>query len=356
MCLLTQFSPPTGSSAFFAGDFLQPAIDSASILKEMLSDCQKVREAADKAWSLESLLLRTPEMYAHKQLGRHAAKPPLAPSGRKIPPTLKPPTGRTPPGTSSRPIKKAGGKGKAVKLVKRRAPCRLSEESNSRNNTVRETDSSESPSVHLKQKAVRKAAKFDNPIASRFCHLCSRQARSVRHAVCRRIGEGVCRKAVCEPCFREFGYGDFEEAFDLGNWLCSHCSGICPERAQCLVYTRVNDRLREDRLSELGTSKNTRKRSKKVSSSPGAPGEDACDEVPCSFTAEPQTPMSTLPSLSKDTDGMPRMPIETGAAVTAPGANSHVIPFEDDDELSTALYPPLLDPTLNAMAHPANWW
>lgn len=102
----------------------------------------------------------------------------------------------------------------------------------------------------LKPKKTRKKAKFESPVASRFCHVCSRTPKNVRLAVCMKITDGVCRKVICEKCFDEYKYGDFEHAYTVKDWLCPHCSGICPERAQCRTYSRINDKLRVTRLKQ----------------------------------------------------------------------------------------------------------
>lgn len=103
----------------------------------------------------------------------------------------------------------------------------------------------------LKPKKNRKKAKFDKPSPSRFCHICSRTPKNVRLAVCRRINDGICRKVVCEKCFEDYGFGHFDGAYNTSNWLCAHCSGLCPERAQCQTYGRINDKLRATRLKQL---------------------------------------------------------------------------------------------------------
>lgn len=106
--------------------------------------------------------------------------------------------------------------------------------------------------LKLKPKKQRRAAKFDKPIPSRFCHVCSRTPKNVRLAVCCKIKEGICRKVICEKCFEEFGFGDFEAALETGtsSWCCPHCTDKCPGRAQCRTYQRINDRLRVNRLKQ----------------------------------------------------------------------------------------------------------
>jgi hypothetical protein len=110
--------------------------------------------------------------------------------------------------------------------------------------------------LKLLPKKVRKKAKFDSPVASRFCHVCSRTPKNVRLAVCANIHAGVCRKVVCERCFDDYKYGSFAEAHGPGSaWICPHCSDGCPERAQCRTYSRINDRLRATRLKQPKNSR-----------------------------------------------------------------------------------------------------
>lgn len=106
--------------------------------------------------------------------------------------------------------------------------------------------------LRLKPKKQRRAAKFDKPVPSRFCHVCSRTPKNVRLVKCCRIREGTCRKVICEKCFAEYKYGDFEQALktEMTEWMCPHCLGKCPERAQCRTYQRINDRLRVSRLKQ----------------------------------------------------------------------------------------------------------
>lgn len=104
----------------------------------------------------------------------------------------------------------------------------------------------------LKPKKKRRAAKFEKPVPSRFCHVCSRTPKNVRLAVCSKIKFGTCRKVICEKCFDQYDYGDFVKALDMNNseWVCPHCLDSCPSRAQCCTYQRINDRLRIRRLKQ----------------------------------------------------------------------------------------------------------
>lgn len=106
--------------------------------------------------------------------------------------------------------------------------------------------------LQLKPKKKRRSAKFENPIPSRFCHICSRTPKNVRLAVCSQILAGTCRKVVCEKCFGDYGFGNFADALNVrtSTWACPHCCEDCPPRAQCSTYGRINDRLRVNRLKQ----------------------------------------------------------------------------------------------------------
>lgn len=109
--------------------------------------------------------------------------------------------------------------------------------------------------LRLRPKKQRRAARFEKPVPSRFCHVCSRTPKNVQLTVCSNIRRGICRKVVCEKCFIRYGYGDFNKAKSGENeFLCPHCCNVCPGRAQCGTYQRINDRLRVNRLKQ-GTPK-----------------------------------------------------------------------------------------------------
>lgn len=105
----------------------------------------------------------------------------------------------------------------------------------------------------LKPLKPRKKATFDSPTPSNYCHICSRTPnRGIRLAVCSGLQQGQCRKVVCERCFKEYPLGStFEQALDASHgWKCTHCQGICPQRAQCRTYQNVNRKLRLQRLRQ----------------------------------------------------------------------------------------------------------
>jgi hypothetical protein len=80
--------------------------------------------------------------------------------------------------------------------------------------------------------------------ASRFCHVCTRSVNSVSVAYCCNIAKGSCRKIICSKCAKEYGWQDVLDAiaspFIAVTWSCVHCREICPSRAQCATYKRIN--------------------------------------------------------------------------------------------------------------------
>lgn len=93
------------------------------------------------------------------------------------------------------------------------------------------------------RKPVRDVANRGTP--SRFCHICSRTAKKVGLVACANLASGACRKVVCEKCFAEYKW-DWELAtHPASRWECPHCRAMCPDRAQCAIYRRTNERRRE---------------------------------------------------------------------------------------------------------------
>lgn len=93
------------------------------------------------------------------------------------------------------------------------------------------------------RKTARKPKTYSKPVASRFCHICSRMPRRGQgSATCKRIAEGLCRKIVCEQCIREQGWDYDAIKADKNGWLCPHCAEVCPARSQCHIYNRINAR------------------------------------------------------------------------------------------------------------------
>lgn len=127
----------------------------------------------------------------------------------------------------------------------------------------------------------RKKPTFDAAAPSNYCHVCSRTASrssgpnrmTIRMVPCAALREGSCRKVVCDRCFDEYSLGpSFEEASRPGaTWLCVHCQGACPERAQCRTYKTVNRRLKLHRLRQAAKTRVVAKPEPKVQAEKAAP-------------------------------------------------------------------------------------
>ncbi|EME31291.1 uncharacterized protein Gasu_15300 [Galdieria sulphuraria] len=100
----------------------------------------------------------------------------------------------------------------------------------------------------IKRRPQRKK-QYSRVSPAKFCHLCARAAsKNIRMIVCSNIQIGMCLKVTCEKCFQQNNW-NFEEA--IGNpdsWICTHCRGSCPYRAQCSIYQRTNHRRRVSRF------------------------------------------------------------------------------------------------------------
>lgn len=90
----------------------------------------------------------------------------------------------------------------------------------------------------------RRSRQNATPQPSRFCHICARTQKS-RKMFCANLNtEKKCRKAVCEPCFKELRW-NFEKALEgREKWHCPHCRGMCESvpRARCHIYTKTNEK------------------------------------------------------------------------------------------------------------------
>ncbi|KAA8497704.1 hypothetical protein FVE85_5289 [Porphyridium purpureum] len=129
------------------------------------------------------------------------------------------------------------------------------------------------------------------PEPSRFCHICTKSSRMVRQAVCCNLLSGVCRKVICEKCFEENEW-DFELAVsEDSGWVCSHCAGVCPNRAQCTFYRKANKKVQVKRkeqrraaraqklAQEAGTVSPTLSTSNKMSSK-GSDHSESAETLP----------------------------------------------------------------------------
>jgi hypothetical protein len=93
---------------------------------------------------------------------------------------------------------------------------------------------------------------------SHFCHICTRADRSMPVALCGNFAQGKCRKVICAKCARDNGWADALAAIAnpaaAREWSCAHCCGLCPYRAQCNTYGRINKLRREKRMSAAGNA------------------------------------------------------------------------------------------------------
>jgi len=91
------------------------------------------------------------------------------------------------------------------------------------------------------KKAIHKIRRYVNPTASRFCHICARSGEGVPIYTCKNVEHAVCRKVICQRCITKYGW---ETPTDPKNFVCCHCKGECPEKAQCITYKKTNQRRR----------------------------------------------------------------------------------------------------------------
>lgn len=87
--------------------------------------------------------------------------------------------------------------------------------------------------------------KYKNPIASKHCHICSRTATHTEpHVVCSNIEQATCQKVTCRKCFKHYNWKVPVSPASFRNWKCTHCTGNCPECAQCVTYNKTTKRRR----------------------------------------------------------------------------------------------------------------
>lgn len=84
---------------------------------------------------------------------------------------------------------------------------------------------------------------------AQFCHVCWRSTKRVEVAICSNIARSACRKVICQKCFHKFGWNFENASAPSSNWTCTHCCGNCPNKAQCYVYGRTNERRRKQRAA-----------------------------------------------------------------------------------------------------------
>lgn len=99
--------------------------------------------------------------------------------------------------------------------------------------------------THILPVQPQRMRRYSASSASGFCHICARSARVVRLAKCANVEFGLCRKTVCNRCFREQNW-NWELAMKKPDtFWCSHCLSVCPPNAQCQTYQKTNERRRQ---------------------------------------------------------------------------------------------------------------
>jgi len=98
------------------------------------------------------------------------------------------------------------------------------------------TEQESLPKVHRPSQKTQRVR--SDSASSKSCHVCQKVSRNVRLYPCSNIRLGTCRKAVCQYCCERNNWKPNED--EVGKFICCHCHRVCPKRAQCHVYKRVN--------------------------------------------------------------------------------------------------------------------
>lgn len=138
--------------------------------------------------------------------------------------------------------------------------------------------------VKTTRKPRAKKEKVVQPlVSSKHCHICARSGHPYNLAGCRNLHVNGCRKVVCRKCYNTLGAtSTFEQVTaPADRWECIHCQGMCPEKAQCVIYAKTNARRRDINLQKkrLAASKAIRKTT---------PGRSSSN--PCAGPARPSRP------------------------------------------------------------------
>jgi hypothetical protein len=181
---------------------------------------------------------------------------------------------------------------------------------------IGKTDSDNRPNGRVpKTASKRKPRTYSRAIPSQHCHICSRRpTEESPHAACGNLNKGKCRKTICRKCFNQYKW-DVEAAkfASVTGWVCPHCQGICPDRAQCHIYDRTSERRRNKTVNH--------RKSKCTSTAVLAGRADVIGRDHQGFTTVVQN--SDFPLLLlQASNGMPQPPILSQAAFgTAGGAS-----------------------------------
>lgn len=92
----------------------------------------------------------------------------------------------------------------------------------------------------------------EGPSPSKYCHICGRMGDAQELRVCHLVGEGRCRKVVCEICIQKFdiAYTAHTQS-ERTPWICTHCRGQCPPNARCAQYAQRNRKRKRQGESDL---------------------------------------------------------------------------------------------------------
>jgi len=89
--------------------------------------------------------------------------------------------------------------------------------------------------------AARTATFSHPPQPSSSCHICGRKCARVPALVCRNLRSFTCKKVVCSGC-AEKHLSESQRALADGEWVCCHCSKVCPPSARCHTYRKSNSK------------------------------------------------------------------------------------------------------------------
>eukprot|EP00172_Hildenbrandia_rubra_P004491 Plantae.Rhodophyta-Hildenbrandia_rubra.ctg9189.p1 GENE.Plantae.Rhodophyta-Hildenbrandia_rubra.ctg9189~~Plantae.Rhodophyta-Hildenbrandia_rubra.ctg9189.p1 ORF type:complete len:351 (-),score=62.84 Plantae.Rhodophyta-Hildenbrandia_rubra.ctg9189:350-1402(-) len=164
----------------------------------------------------------------------------------------------------------------------------------SRNLPPRTAGAASSPLNNFRPSPVitKQFRRYAHPKASKYCHVCARHRRAIEMAPCGNVLHGSCQKSICKRCFDNLemdweaasvnhdelqrvlaemaknssagmiGLGGEKKVGDTGKewWTCTHCRGVCPERAKCFAYDRQTARRRQRMQEEKKVAAEAKKR------------------------------------------------------------------------------------------------
>lgn len=130
-------------------------------------------------------------------------------------------------------------------------------------------------------------------VSSKHCHICARSGHPHNLASCRNLHVNGCRKVVCRKCYNTLGATTSWEKISApaDKWECIHCQGMCPEKAQCVIYAKTNARRRDINLQKkkLAAMKAARK------NAPSRSSKSPCARIAQPSGSSPQAPAVPTP-------------------------------------------------------------